>query len=199
MRLAIIYEAKIPPELRALSRDYWQLRGAVFGDAAGRAVEPYICNLISKKIGDYLKQHGWHIQYLFSSLQIEQHIWLIASKDDRSFEIDGSAYQYFYDKPIGPIIDNRTRAILDKYGLDVLGKAVAVVDWYDGYGRAWTDAGIYDMKLTDAPLAAAVEALGPAGIDRLRGRLLPLMLTIDPAVHPSGHGNRQEVDTPELG
>lgn len=197
MKLSLLYESKIPKELEQLSRNYWRIRSNVF-KKAGRAIEPYICNLITDEIAQELSGLGYIITYMRTANHYGLHVWLKAKRDNIVYNIDGSAYQFYYDKPIDKIIDKRTANVMGRHNLHNLAGAVAVIDYVDGHGTSWTDVGDYQLDFSENDLAAAATELGSPGLNRLRGRLLPLMLMINHDITTPRYSGAEEIKYDQL-
>lgn len=178
MKLRLLHESSIPPSLRGLSKAYWRLRHDVL-QTTRRGVEPYICNTITRSIGEWLQAHGFNVQYVKGYGRLGPHVWLKASDQQGTYEIDGSAYQYYYDKPITTKIGDNLGTTLTKLGFSRLCDVLALIDYRDGLGLAWTNTGEYGIDHDEDRIAQVSEKLRDGDIEKLKGKLLPFLLSVN--------------------
>jgi len=166
----MICESRLPHKFRHLAKDYWDIRNKIIQQ--DRGYEPYICMQISLAIKEYLEKRGYKVDYVKDSRKY--HFYL--SVDDE-YIIDGSDYQYDYDKSILRYLPNRIATILKDTNLITIGSALALVDFAAGSPLV---SGMYGPNLNPDDHKRALSSLRPSDIEFIKGRLLPIVLKILP-------------------
>jgi hypothetical protein len=173
MKLSTISENKLPGDLRSLAKDYWDIRNQVI--TGNRDIEPYICLSVSLGIKDYLESKGHKVNIVRA--KSDYHFFL--EVDDR-YVVDGSDYQFYYDKSISSQLPSRVADVLVRNNITTIGSVIALVDHSAGHALSWTDVGSWNPNTDVEAHENALKELRPNDLEIIKGRLLPILLKIQP-------------------